>query len=258
MTLKVKSDLLQKEEASLLSDIQTAKAEMKLFESSAEVLKVATAIRKQEMQTKIEELVTKGVRAVFQRDDYTFRFKLNVTSKYIAMVPIIESTHDNQKIENDILDGHGGGLADIVSFILRVTFLVISRPKLARFMIVDEMFKHVDEGRIRGVTTLLKELSQSLGIQFVLVTHQTELSDGADVIYRATSGKDGTTLTLEHDMQDELYHTKQNDLVTQPEQSTVKVPKKVKKKRKDTSAFSAVIGEKMERSKWRQIEEMDY
>ena len=53
---------------------------------------------------------------------------------------------------------------------------------------------------------LLRELSETAGVQFVLVTHKDELLDAADVVYRTRLEDGQTKFTLEHDLDDAAYH----------------------------------------------------
>lgn len=175
--------------------------------AAVEVVNAATELRRQELRDRVEELVTKGLRAVFERTDLRFSFKLSTRSDRFGVEPVLISGFGDEELEVEIADGHGGGVADIVAFLLRVVVLCLARPKLSRVMILDETFKHVSPEYLRGVAVLLKELSESAGMQFVLVTHKPELLDAADVIYRASLDPKGQTkFELEHDLKDEVYH----------------------------------------------------
>jgi hypothetical protein len=173
-----------------------------------EVLQAASETRRQELKDRVESLVTRGLRAVFGRHDYTFAFTVTFNRGVFGVVPVLRSKFKGEELETEIVEGHGGGIADVVSFVLRVVILSLARPRLAPVLVLDESFKHVSAEFLRGVGTLLKELNVSAGIQFILVTHRPELMDEADVIYRTQIEEGRTTFILEHDIRDELYHTR--------------------------------------------------
>jgi len=176
------------------------------LEAAAELVQAATETRRQELKDRVESLVTRGLRAVFGRNDYEFAFDVSLSRSMIGVVPVLRSEFEGDMIETAITEGHGGGIADVVSFVLRVVVLSLTRPRLAPVMVLDESFRHVSPDCLRGVATLLRELNQSAGIQFILVTHKPELLDAADVIYRAELKRGRTVFHLEHHLRDDAYH----------------------------------------------------
>ena len=175
---------------------------------AADLLWAVVEAKQKESKEKIEKLVTAGLRAVFGRDDMTF--VLEATGKSASrrgIRPLIQCEYGDYQFASLIPEGHGGGVADVASFLLRVVMLSIMADRSEFFIVLDESFKHVSVEYLRNVASLITELSKSLGIQFVLITHKNELLDAADVIYRAKMDKYGvTTFSLEHDMIDDAYH----------------------------------------------------
>lgn len=177
------------------------------FEKTIEVLNTACELRRQELRERIDNLVTKGLRAVFDRPDYEFSFTMTIKGARLGATPMLRSDYKDSHIWTSVREGHGGGVADVVSFLLRVIVLTMTRPKVAPVLILDESFRHVSPDRLGGVAVLLKELTSSAGVQFLLVTHKPELLDAADTIYSATLDENMTTqIKLEYDLRDEIYH----------------------------------------------------
>lgn len=187
--------------------VEEHEAKAALTEKAILVLQAATETRRQELKDRVESLVTRGLRAVFERSDFEFAFKVALKRDQFGIVPVLRSKFGDRDLETPIVDGHGGGVADVISFILRVIVLSMARPRLAQILILDETFRHVSPEYLRGVATLLRELSDSAGIQFVLITHKPELLDAADTVYSSKLSEDGsTTFTLDHASRDENYH----------------------------------------------------
>jgi len=175
---------------------------------AVEVLQTATETRRQELKDRVESLVTKGLRAVFNRDDFEFAFHVQLRRDKFGVVPVLRSKFGDREIETGVVEGHGGGVNNVVAFILRVVVMSLARPKVAPILILDESFSMVSTDRLRGVASLLRELNQSAGIQFVMITHKEELLDAADVIYRAKLTEGRTEFSLEHATRDESYHAR--------------------------------------------------
>lgn len=204
---KGKIDLWEFENKKDQERIERLKTEYANTDKAIEIVHTATETRRQELRDRVESLVTRGLRAVFKREDFEFLFKVSLRRDVFGVLPVLKSKFGEHDLEEGIVDGHGGGVADVVSFILRVIILSLSRPRVAPLMILDESFKHVSPQYLRGVSVLLKELSDTAGIQFIMVTHKSELLDSADVIYRSSLDKKGiTNFEMEHCLRDEIYH----------------------------------------------------
>lgn len=132
------------------------------------------------LQKRLSAVVSQAVSAVFDEDikvlieDATFR---GVTSMAIMI--------EQDGLKTDIFSAKGGTLVDIVAFALRVLMVIWSG--LQRVVVLDEPFAHVngEEYRLRAAD-LLRELHRQLGVQFIVVAHETEMVDVADVAYEIT------------------------------------------------------------------------
>ena len=93
--------------------------------------------------------------------------------------------------ENDskmkILDDAGGGVVDTICFALRL--VLWSMNKNRHTIILDEAFKFVSKDKIHLVTAMLKQFKESLGMQFIMVTHIDEFIDNADRGFVVRDGK---------------------------------------------------------------------
>ncbi|ETR66913.1 MAG: chromosome segregation ATPase [Candidatus Magnetoglobus multicellularis str. Araruama] len=79
------------------------------------------------------------------------------------------------------LDDNGGGLSDIVSFSLRMASWAISSTD--NLIVLDEPFKFLSKELRPLAGNLLKELSNKLNLQVIMVTHDQEMIDIADKIF---------------------------------------------------------------------------
>lgn len=196
-------------------------ANAELAQKATEVIQAAIEARRQELREKVESLVTRGLRAVFGRSDLEFFFETRIHGGTVGIVPALRSRFGDREIEAGIVDGHGGGIADVISFLLRVIVLILTRPKLTPFLVLDEPFRHVSLEYLRGAATLLRELNRSGGIQFFMVTHKPDLLDAADVVYRSSNTDGKTTFAIEHDLRDDIFHQRAAAALKKPTPSVL-------------------------------------
>jgi DNA repair ATPase RecN len=126
----------------------------------------------------IEQLVTTGLRLVF--DDPSMSFI--VVKKEGARGNSYELEVQIGELRGPILETYGGGVANVVAFLLRV--ILINRFQLAKFLIVDESFNNVSVEFLPMVSELLKQLTQARDYTIFAVTHQPTLAAAADNVYR--------------------------------------------------------------------------
>lgn len=133
----------------------------------------------------IEQLVTIGLRAVF--DDLPLTFTLPVTTK--RGVSWVEPRLRLGAIEAAILDSFGGGPASVAAFLLRV--IVTKRAGLAPVLLLDETFSMVSSQYVQNLSRLLKELAAKFHTTFIVITHDPALAELADHRYDITDTDHG-------------------------------------------------------------------
>ena len=91
--------------------------------------------------------------------------------------------------EIDPFESDGGGLVDIASFALRMVAWTLEKTR--NTIILDEPFKNLSEDLQPQGAELLKELSERLNLQFIIVNHRKQITDIADKVFEVTRTKDG-------------------------------------------------------------------
>lgn len=72
----------------------------------------------------------------------------------------------------------GGGVVDVISFALRVCALVLTQPAYRRLLVLDEPFKHLSNNYSQSAAELVQKLADDLQIQFIIVTHNSNMKLG--------------------------------------------------------------------------------
>jgi predicted ATPase len=173
------------EEARLTDLARTAEEVRVFFTFLAEA-------QRRDLEQRVEALVDYGVQTVFGP---TYRFKLESELRGKAVRTEFFLVEDELKLP--LLDATGGGVGDVVSFLLRVVILCLVRPVQRRVLVLDEPFKFVSASHFQTLAGLIQELSASLGIQLIMVTHKPELLDAATTVVRVRKTDAGSTALIE-------------------------------------------------------------
>lgn len=185
--------------SNLWDKIETLKVKMAFLEKCASVVQAISEAKKQEIAEKVEKLVTTGLRAIFEREDYRFAIEMELKRGAMTAKPVLYSAFGEEgsgkTMPADIMEGHGGGVVDVVAFILQIVVLLALAKdmRLAKVIVADEPFKCVSREYLLNVAEFLRRLNQSTGIQFVMVTHKPEFLEVAQGRFDVSLNAKGET-----------------------------------------------------------------
>lgn len=128
---------------------------------------------------KISDIVELCLNSVF---DSNYKFVLNFVKKRNKTEA--EMYLEDKDGQYDILNSCGGGISDVVTFALRIVLWNLQRPKTSNVMILDEPFKFLSKDLQRKASLLVKNISDKLGVQFIIVSHQNDIIEYADKIFK--------------------------------------------------------------------------
>ena len=188
----------EKELKSLTCKHQLATKAVSLHAEECNVLRVVGELLQQKIKERVEKLVTMVLRGIFGPD---YRFFLDIDHKrgQAVATPMIEFPFKGEMICAEVRDAKGGGIVNVTAFVLQVVVLSLSRPRLAKVMILDEVFKNVSREYLPKVAELLGTLSRITKIQFVLVTHKGEFAEAADKVFEVSKNEAGVTKIKERE-----------------------------------------------------------
>ena len=81
---------------------------------------------------------------------------------------------------------------DVAAFALRIASWSMSMPHSQNTIILDEPLRFLSADCQEKASAMIKELSQRLGLQFIIVTHESVLASYADKVFE-TSIRKGVT-----------------------------------------------------------------
>ncbi len=206
--LKEKTELLRQhyikesgKKEKILEQIKENKNKLKsiekqqiLLEKVNILLQKTSQFAREQAKVQIENLVTNCLQYVFENDTQ-FKIELDEAYKKQNAEFYVITKSENMEIITRPEESRGGGVVDIVSLALRISFLQIHKPLIEGPLILDEPAKHVSEDYIFNVANFLKKTSEMFNRQIIMVTHNSHLSSIATTAYRVDLK--GTESTIE-------------------------------------------------------------
>lgn len=134
---------------------------------------IAQAVQ-EEVHGQIAAVVTKCLHAIF---DEPYELVIDFDRKRGRTEAQLKLKKGKIVLDDPMYE-EGGGVVQVAAFALRVAVLVLSQPPKRRVVFLDEPFLAVDKNNKPKLRDLLEQLSQDLGLQIVLITHDSELECG--------------------------------------------------------------------------------
>ena len=148
------------------------------------VLTEVGKLTQKKFKRRVESLVTLAIRSVFDRP-YRFHLEFEEVANRMQCTPVITEDDKEYMPKEDM----GGGIIDIISFALRIVLWSMESPQSRNVFILDEPFKWTGI-LIEQAGAMLKRLSKELNFQVIMISHDEELINICDRVWRITH--DGT------------------------------------------------------------------
>ena len=164
----------------LEEEIRKAEVDLNDYNKIKEVFIEVMAKQRDYLKEKIERLVTFGLQDIFQ-NEMKFKIEFSVKRNKLWAEFYIEKDGFKEKLQNQ-----GGGIINVVSFLLRVLFIKLL--KLEPILVLDEAFSMISVEYRQRMVDFVKKIGDELGIQLIIVTHLEEFKGIADELVE-TSGE---------------------------------------------------------------------
>lgn len=179
----------QSEVATRLDDIES---DVDSHEKASLFLQTLSDTTRQMIIDKISTIVTDALQKVLDKN-LAFEMRLSTERNQVDIKFLVKDKYLNKSY--DILNSFGGGMADIITFPLRVSLLLKWSPSLSRILIMDETFKAVDKTNQELMGEFIRQLSEKLNMQIILVTHSPELTSKAHKKFKVSQLKGISTVS---------------------------------------------------------------
>ena len=142
-------------------------------QEAQEIVQLISQAVQEKVHRRISEVVSSCLSTVFE-DPY--EFKINFERKRGKTEADLRFMR--RGLDLSPLNACGGGMIDVAAFALRVSCLMLHRPRLSKLVVIDEAFRFVSSQYRENVRSMLEGLTEDLGLQIVCVTHIEELIVG--------------------------------------------------------------------------------
>ncbi|NMC60074.1 MAG: hypothetical protein GYA51_11955 [Candidatus Methanofastidiosa archaeon] len=153
-------------------------------EQAREIVRSVGLATQKSLQYHISDITSLALEAVFP-DPYELKVEFverrNKTECDLKFV--------RGDMEIDPLTASGVGAVDVAAFALRIASWSMARPRTRNVIILDEPFRFLSENYQEQASTMLKELSTKLGIQFLVITHEMTLASYSDRTFEVSIHK---------------------------------------------------------------------
>ncbi len=128
-----------------------------------------------------EALAALGAQSLTTIWEKPFEVKLETTIKRGVAYLDIVLVKNGKRVR--IKGGSGGSVAQVLGVTLRIIFTLSSSMGMRPLLVLDEPYNMVAAAQRPALCAVLRELSDRLGLQFLMSAHEDELMDAADVAY---------------------------------------------------------------------------
>lgn len=138
----------------------------------------------------VEKLLTEGLQTVFSDQDLSVESEVNISRGKVNVDLITVHTRpDGTVIKGVSNDAFGGAVATVQSVLLRI--IVMRRRGLRPLLLLDESLPAFDSNYVHNMGAFLALISERLGIDILLVTHNPAMVEAAKRAYRIVKTKSG-------------------------------------------------------------------
>ncbi len=147
--------------------------------------------RRNSLKTKIESVLSEALRVIYGLN-YRVQLVYSVKNNRSNMeIEVVKNTPAGEVPRT--MDGFGGGVSDSIAVPLRLLVMLGSR-QTDKVAILDEAYKHVDPDRIETVANFIKDISNKLGVQIILLSHHDIMQNVADKVFQISDNNGKSVL----------------------------------------------------------------
>lgn len=179
---KGEKNILERELSKAKSQKLEAEKSLKRHERALAIVKEVGLKTQQQLQYHIGDIASLALESVFY--DNAYQLEVEFVDRRGKTECDIFFTRDGQRM--DPQSDSGGGAVDVASFALRIASWSMTNPKLRNTIILDEPMRFLSSDLQPQASKMIKQLSEKLGLQFIIVTHEDELAQEADRVFKVT------------------------------------------------------------------------
>lgn len=170
-------DILSEKKKSIEREVVELKRSIRSTEKAQTIIQKVAKDTQQELEYQINEICTLALAAVFENPyevEIDFVIRRGKTECDIYFV------RDGERMRPIPDDASGVGAVDVAAFALRIAMWCISENRTRPLIIMDEPFKHLSVGYRKKASDMVREISEKIGLQIIMVSHDRNFVSAAD------------------------------------------------------------------------------
>jgi DNA repair exonuclease SbcCD ATPase subunit len=177
--LRGSQSTLQRQKETSRTAIKENSKELRRYEQAREIVREVGLKTQQQLQYHISDITSLALEAVF---DNPYELKAEFVQRRNKTECDLYFVRDSMIA--DPQSASGGGAVDVAAFALRVASWSMQNPRLRNTIILDEPMRFLSDDYQEQASKMLKEISDRMGIQFIIITHEQTLSEYADKTFQ--------------------------------------------------------------------------
>lgn len=182
--LKGRQSLIKEQIRETRGVIKDKSSRIEFVGEARSILQAVAQKTQQQLEYHISEIVTLALNSVF---DEPYQLKVIFTPRRGKTEADILFKRDGQ--EFDPMGASGGGPVDVAAFALRVALWSLQNPRTRPVLILDEPMRFLSRDLQPRASRMLVEISERLGLQIIMVSHNPELIEAAHKSFEVTMKK---------------------------------------------------------------------
>ena len=177
--LKGARSVLERNVNDLQSEIKNMQRDLRRHEQAREIVRNVGMKTQQQLQFHISDIVSLALDSVF---DDPYELKVEFIQRRNKTECDLTFQRDGEQM--DPLSASGGGAVDVASFALRIASWAMMNPRSRNVIVLDEPLRFLSEDHQEQASRIIKELSDRLKLQFLIITHEPLLGEYADRVFQ--------------------------------------------------------------------------
>jgi len=174
------------------SSIESTQEEIIDLEEEVEVLGMVSELFRSLIDREIEQSVvslkrlqSKGMAVVFDDQEVSVEASVKVQRGKVSVD--LETCQGGS--HEDVMEAYGGSVATLQSVLLRLMVMMRRRMRLCMFL--DESLPAFHPEYARNMSKFFRTLCKKVGLDMMVITQSSELTEFADKVYEVRKGKSG-------------------------------------------------------------------
>lgn len=168
----------------LNQELRDANRDLRRHEQAREIIREVGIKTQQQLSFHISDITSLALEAVFNEP---YELKVEFVQRRNKTECDLYFERNGERM--DPLSASGGGAVDVAAFALRIASWSMLRPRTRNVIILDEPLRFLSVDLQERASTMIKEISERLGIQFIIVTHENTLASYADKVFEVSIKK---------------------------------------------------------------------